>query len=160
MKAEDYIDWGILVLFIAVVVAIFYLLMNPNVAIRVRMREYSDRFWKTDFGRKLSLILSFGFLLGLVWMAVAFYMDSDWYPHELETLVYFNSHHAVVGEIQMCTSPKESDKDNLSVLICGGEMTESHNMKVKFWGNSTPDRNKIWKCARLETSMTCKFAMN
>jgi hypothetical protein len=75
--------------------------------------------------------------------------------------VFFNAHQWIDGEIQTCysniyTTEKMPDAE-LKQIACSFSGDESHVLKVKFWGPIKADRNRVWKCERSSTTMTCRL---
>ena len=90
-----------------------------------------------------------------------YFEKSNWYPREREIEVFFKAYQWIEGEIQTCYSPHEVDRKDpdaeIKVIYCSSEQRESHVLRVKFWGPIKDDKDKVWKCERSPTAMTCRL---
>ena len=98
----------------------------------------------------------------LVNICLEWYFDeSDWYPREREIEVFFKAHQWIEGEIQTCYSPhavaRKGPAAEIKVIYCSSEQNESHVLRVKFWGSIKDDNDRMWKCERSPTIMTCRL---
>jgi len=83
--------------------------------------------------------------------------ESGWMPRTREIEVYVHASNWVAGELKICHSFSTGRKDELKSLFCANDRNESHTLMVKFWGPITTDRDRIWKCEREQSSLTCKL---
>jgi hypothetical protein len=82
--------------------------------------------------------------------AVVFH-PSDWIEGEIRTCysILFN------GEffgIDCSSETQETKRDGIFRYS-----PENHVLLVRFWGSLKPDANKLWKCERFQTTMTCQL---
>jgi hypothetical protein len=101
--------------------------------------------------------LSFLSVVIVVAITYWFVNDSGWMPRTREVNVYAHASNWITGELKICTSSSTEEKNELKYLSCGSELYEIHTLTVKFWGPITTDRDKTWKCERMESSLTCKL---
>lgn len=159
---EDVIEWFIALLFVAVIA----LLINLVFASKSKITRSVEAFWNTPaivgfrkFFFGLFMLLFFGFFV--VASAVYYVTESGWYPREREVKVFFSANHWIQGEIQTCYSDKTTTErapdEEIESLVCYLETTESHVLRVKFWGPIKGDKPKVWKCERFPTSLTCRL---
>jgi hypothetical protein len=86
--------------------------------------------------------------------------ESGWYPRTREVGVFFVPSKWVVGELKTCYSHPSEQRAELTALFCENYTTspdEYHLLNVTFWGTITTERDKIWKCERGQSSLTCKL---
>lgn len=155
-------EWTVFFFMLCAFSLLLYLRYNP----KSRLRKGVEAFWNTpaiktfrEFIWKAFLVLSLG------WIAIIsiqyYFTDSGWYPREKEVEVFFKAQQWIDGEIQTCysaqsTTPKTPDAE-ITAISCSFEQTESHVLRVKFWGPIGADRGKVWKCERSQSAMTCKL---
>jgi hypothetical protein len=146
------IAWNILLLVVVVLAFIMYDGWNSpaNPTVRTLVRGISKLFWV------VSCIL---FVIYLVFVCADWYFnDSDWYPREREIEVFFKAHQWIEGEIQTCSSGQSAIPDiEIKTISCSLELNESHVMRVKFLGPIKADKNKVWKCERSQSAITCRL---
>lgn len=110
-------------------------------------------------GAVFSVVFFIGFVALIVGVGYEGLDDKGWIPHEKVVSVFLKPNTWIAGEYKDCYSVRDMNATELTTLYCGGE-NDSHDLKVKFWGKPDPDKQRIWKCQRLEsreTSLTCKL---
>jgi hypothetical protein len=155
-------DWTFFLIMLSAFGFLLYLRYNPN----SRLRKGVEAFWKTPAIKQFRIFIWKVFwVLFLGWIAVVsiqyYFTDSGWYPREKEVDVFFKAHEWIDGEIQTCysaqfTTPKTADTE-IATIACSFDPSESHVLRVKFWGPIRADRNKVWKCERSQSAMTCRL---
>jgi hypothetical protein len=157
---EDVITWICLLLVIGVIGFAFVHYFNP----KNRLSRGLEAFWNTPTIKDFRLLIWKAFwVLLLGWIALSgiqyYFNESGWYAREREIEVFFKAHQWTEGEIQTCYSDqsKTSPDGELTFISCRLELNESHVFRVKFWGPIKADKNKVWKCERHQTSMTCRL---
>jgi hypothetical protein len=128
----------------------------------------SKPFWNAPVIKRLRKFIGRGFLLWLAALSIDYYVqDSDWYPQQREAAVFFHPSDWIEGEIRTCYSilfngeffgidcspeTQETKRDGIFRYS-----PENHVLLVRFWGSLKADANKLWKCERFQTTMTCKL---
>jgi hypothetical protein len=125
-------------------------------------------FWNAPEIKRLRKFLGRAFLLWLAALCIDHYVhDSGWYPQQRETAVFFHPSDWIEGEIRTCYSILFNGE--FFGIDCSPETQqtkrdgifryspENHVLPVKFWGSLNADVNKLWKCERFQTTMTCKL---
>jgi hypothetical protein len=126
---------------------------EARLPIRERAHKIAKATWKVV--RTAGVVL---FAIAACYAAYDWYFnESGWLPRSREVEVLARVSNWVTGELKICVSAATDDKEELKYLTCGNESNESHTLAVKFWGPITTDRDKIWKCQREESSLTCKL---
>ena len=131
--------------------------MVSNDEARLPIRERANRAAKATWKvvRTVCVVL---FAVAACYGAYDWYVnESGWLPRNREVEVFAHVSNWVTGELKICNSVTTNDKEELKYLTCGNESNESHILTVKFWGSIATDRDKIWKCQRLDSSLTCKL---
>ena len=124
--------------------------------------------WNAPEIKRLRKFIVRGFLLWLAALCIDYYVHySDWYPHQREAAVFFHPSDWIEGEIRTCYSilfngeffgvdcsseTQETKRDGIFRYS-----PENHVLPVRFWGSLKADANKLWKCERFQTTMTCKL---
>lgn len=161
MSEEDVIGWILTLLILGVLGLAVWHGLNPKNPVSRGL----ERFWNYPAIKQFRMLIWKAFwICFLGYLAIAFmswyFEESGWYPREREVQVYFKAHQWIDGEIQTCYSSVSATVKNpdaeLTALACSSD-TESHVLKVTFWGPIRADKNKIWKCERSSTTMTCKL---
>ena len=152
--------------FLLLILSMFELYAWHRVAPKNPISRGLEGFWNTPAIKEFRLFIWKAFwvcFLGyLAFGLISWYFaDSGWYPRQREVQVFFKAHNWIDGEIQTCYSavtaaPKTPDGE-LQAIFCSSEESESHVLKVKFWGPITGEKNKVWKCERFQSSMTCRL---
>ena len=125
-------------------------------------------FWNAPGIKRLRKFIGRAFLLWLAALCIDYYVhDSGWYPHKREVAVFFDPSDWIEGEIATCYSilfngefygidcspeTEETKRDGIFRYS-----PENHVLPVRFWGSLKADTNKLWKCERFQTTMTCKL---
>jgi len=125
-------------------------------------------FWNAPEIKRLRKFIGRAFLLWLAALCIDYYVhDSGWYPQQREVAVFFDPSDWIGGEIRTCYSilfngeffsidcsleTQETKRDGIF-----GHSPENHVLPVRFWGSLKADINKLWKCERSQTTMTCKL---
>lgn len=150
-------DWGSVVAMVAICLVTIGLLVLNYLADNGKLRQpLLQRAQRTV--KAVSRVFGTVFLLLAVVGTVYWYVnDSGWLPRTREVVVYVHASNWITGELKICTSSSTEEKGALTYLSCGSEFDESHILTVKFWGPITTDQDKIWKCERKESSLTCKL---
>lgn len=162
LTADEVLGW-IILLFIASAFVLFIIYrLNP----KNRVSRGLEAFWNTPSIKQFRMfVLKAFWVLFLGWLTltgIRYYFDeSRWYPREREVEVFFKAHQWIDGEIQTChsvksTTPKTPDAE-VTMISCSSEQSESHVLRVKFWGPIKADKNKVWKCERSQSAMTCSL---
>ena len=124
--------------------------------------------WNAPEIKRLRKFIGRAFLLWLAALCIDYYVhDSGWYPQQREVAVFFDPSDWIGGEIRTCYSilfngeffsidcsleTQETKRDGIF-----GHSPENHVLPVRFWGSLKADINKLWKCERSQTTMTCKL---
>jgi hypothetical protein len=158
---EDVIEWTFGLLIISVLGFALWHGLNP----KNPLSRGLEAFWNTPAIKQFRLFVWKAFwICFLGFLAIAtiswYFNESGWYPREREVQVYFKAHQWIDGEIQTCYSnmyaTEKTPDAELAQIVCSfGE--ESHVLRVKFWGPIKADKNRVWKCERSSTAMTCKL---
>jgi hypothetical protein len=114
-------------------------------------------FWNAPEIKRLRKFIGRAFLLWLAALCIDYYVhDSGWYPQQREVAVFFHPSDWVEGEIRTCYSILFNGE--FFGIDCSPETQEpeNHVLPVRFWGSLKADTNKVWKCERFQTTMTCK----
>ena len=150
-------DWVALVCFSIIGLFIAYLVLAylvTNNKLKPPFLQPAQRIH-----RFVSACLALMFFGGLAYVAIAYYfIESGWYPRTREVIVYCKAHDWVNGELQICYSSQgETPDGELATISCSTNRDESHLLRVKFWGPIRADKDRVWKCERLPSSLTCKL---
>jgi hypothetical protein len=157
---EDVLAW-ICILFVTGLIgfAIAHYLNPKN-----RLSRALEAFWNTPRVAQIRRDIWRGFLfIVLLWLTAQsvnyYFNESSWYPREREVEVFFKPHQWIDGEIKTCYSDqtKKTTDGELISISCGFEQDESHVLRVKFYGPIKAEKNKLWKCERSQTGMTCRL---
>jgi hypothetical protein len=160
-STEDLVGWFFAILIFAVIGLAVWHQVNPKNPISRGL----EAFWNTPDVKSVRLFLWKAFwVCFLGFLAISFiswfYEESGWYPRQREVQVFFKAHEWIEGEIQTCYSAAEvtakKPDAEVTALACSTE-TESHVLKVTFWGPIKADKGKVWKCERSSTTMTCRL---
>lgn len=152
-------------LFVALIFAVIGLFAWHQVNPKNPVSRGLQAFWNEPDVKSVRVFIWKAFwVCFLGYLAISFiswfYEESGWCPKQREVEVFFKAHQWIDGEIQTCYSSVSATVKNtdaeLTALACSSD-TESHVLKVTFWGPIRADKNKIWKCERSSTTMTCKL---
>jgi hypothetical protein len=158
---DEVLGWFVL-LFIASAVALaVYHGINP----KNRISRGIEGFWNAPGIARTRREIWRGFwFIVLLWLggiSIEYYFnESGWYPRQREIEVFFKAYQWIDGEIKTCYSDQSrtSKTDGeLTFISCGFELNESHLFRVKFWGPIKANKNKVWKCERSQSAMTCSL---
>jgi len=154
IEHELVFEWSFFIVFVCLVGFFVYLAVHPQ----NRLRRGLDAFLASEPIQNLKRAFAACF-----WVLIAvgcldgYFTKSGWYPRMREVPVTFKAYTWVAGELKSCYSASSPEKGELALLVCDSNTEETHSMNVKFWGTITTERDKIWKCEREETSLTCKL---
>jgi hypothetical protein len=120
-------------------------------------------FWNAPATKRLRKFIGRAFLLWLVALCIDYYVhDSGWYPQQRVVAVFFHPSDWIEGQIKTCYSILFNGE--FFGIDCSPERDgifryspENHVLPVRFWGSLKADTNKLWKCERSQTTMTCKL---
>lgn len=108
----------------------------------------------------VSLVVAAITLVTLIWGGPEIYSgidESGWIPHTKVVTVAVKSSAWIVGEYKDCESFASKPVQEIAALQCD-HTPETHDLKVKFWGVTNTDRQRLWNCGRLkDDSLTCKL---
>jgi len=167
----EVIGWIVLLLFVLLVAAVFPLMVYHGYNPKNRISRGISAFWNSGGIKTIRRLVGVGFkvvwwvfcfffVVWLVYLCADWYFtDSGWYPREREVAVFFKANQWLDGEIKTCYSGKSTTQYDpeaeLTAISCPLEGNESHVLRVKFWGPIRADREKVWKCKRFQTKVTC-----
>jgi hypothetical protein len=166
---EEVADVILIVLLILFVVPLLvfkvYEGYNPNNRLSRRIEAFSNtpriKAVRSSIAGFFNFCVKAFWTLTALWIGYAcvdwYFTDSKWWPREREIEVYFKANQWVEGEIKTCLSNKTitSHDPEIKTISCSTELNEFHVLKVTFWGPIKADSNKMWKCQRSQSSMTC-----
>jgi len=145
----------LLAFFLGLIPLVIYNRFRPDNKLQKKINAF---FASKQFKGFTNLIVACFFLLmGAVYVNL-YFTESGWFPRTREVSVYVNAFTWVTGEMKTCYSSETAEKGELTFLSCdSGASQDIHLLRVKFWGTITTEKNKVYKCGREESSLTCKL---